>query len=117
MFYYKTNFLKKAVFLEKMRKIIFGRTYRFEGREVSGDKNQYSLFRMQWGFEYFSFNSFFKKNNIFQNNSKKLFFGGMTIFEGMGRRTTKMNVTFFLGYGVPNTVFKFFLQKTTYRLI
>ncbi len=50
---------------------------------------------------------FSKKTNIFQNNSKKLFLGCMTIFEGMGCLTTKMNITFFGGNGVPNAVFKF----------
>ncbi len=35
----------------------------------------------------------------------------MTIFKGTRRRTTKMNITFSGGKGVPNTVFKFFPQK------
>ncbi len=35
----------------------------------------------------------------------------MTIFQGMGHRTIKMNVTFSMGNGSPNTVLKFFPQK------
>ncbi len=41
---------------------------RFEGKEeASGDKNQYNLFFMKQGFEYFLHNNFFFKpvNNIF----------------------------------------------------
>ncbi len=40
----------------------------------------------------------------------------MTIFEGKGRRTTKMNTTFSVGNGVPNTVSKFFPQKNLYAM-
>ncbi len=58
---------------------------------------------------------FSQKSNIFQNNGEKLFLGGMTIFAGTDRGTTKMNITFVLGIGVPNTVFKFFSQKIPYR--
>ncbi len=40
----------------------------------------------------------------------------MTIFQRMGCRKTKMNVTFSTGNGVPITALKFFPQKPTYRL-
>ncbi len=40
----------------------------------------------------------------------------MTIFEGKGRPMTRMNVTFSVSNGVPNTVFKFFPQKHPCRL-
>ncbi len=40
----------------------------------------------------------------------------MIIFKGMERRTTKMNITFSVESGVPNTVFKFYPQKISYRL-
>ncbi len=107
MFYYKTSFLKKAVFLEKIAKHPFVRGHdRFEGRRSSGDQNQYNLFCKHCRFEYFLFNNCFEKNNTFQNNSEKLFLGCITIFEGTGRRTIKMNITFFLGGdGIPNAVF------------
>ncbi len=39
----------------------------FEGKEESGDENQYKLFGKKLGFEYFSCNNFFKKK-------KKIFF-------------------------------------------
>ncbi len=42
---------------------------------------------------------FFEKNNIFQNNSEKLFLGGMTIFAGTGRQTTKEYNLFFEKWG------------------
>ncbi len=45
MFYYKTSFSKKAVFLKKTgKKTPFGGDDRFEGRWASGDKNQYTFF-------------------------------------------------------------------------
>ncbi len=43
----------------------------FEGKGMSGDKNQYNIFCMIRGFEYFSFDNFFKKKTIF---SKITFF-------------------------------------------
>ncbi len=110
MFYYRTSFSKK-VFLEKTAKNLFvGGHDHFEGRGASGDKNQYNLFCRHRRFEYFSFNNFFEKNNIFQNESEELFLGGVTIFEGTGIWKTKMNITFFF------LVFKFFSQKTPCRL-
>ncbi len=45
MFYYRTSFSKKAVFLEKTAKNPFVGGYgSFEGRGAPGDKNQYNLF-------------------------------------------------------------------------
>ncbi len=35
----------------------------------------------------------------------------MTIFQGMGRHTTKMDETFSMENEVPDTVLKFFLKK------
>ncbi len=85
MFYYKTSFSKKAVFLEKTAKNPFmGGHGRFEGRGALSDKNQYNLFYRHRHFEYFLSNNFFEKNNIFQNISEKLFLGDVTIFEGTG---------------------------------
>ncbi len=53
MFYYKTSFSKKAVFLEKTAKNPFvGGHDRFEGRRASSDKNQYNLFGRYRRFEY-----------------------------------------------------------------
>ncbi len=40
----------------------------------------------------------------------------MTNFWGMGHRMTKMNTTFSIENGVPNTILKFFPQKSLYRL-
>ncbi len=40
----------------------------------------------------------------------------MIIFQGLGRRTTKMNTTFSMGNGVLNTALKFSCQKTPFRL-
>ncbi len=40
----------------------------------------------------------------------------MTIFEGKGRRTTKINAIIFWGNKLPNTDFKFFPQKKPYHL-
>ncbi len=58
----------------------------FDGKVASGDKNQYNLFCRKWGFEYFSFNNFFKKrkNNIIQNNSEKKCLGVWLFFREQG---------------------------------
>ncbi len=85
MFYYKTSFSKKAVFLEKTAKNPFvGGHDRFEVRGASGDKNQHILFCRHRRFKYFYLTTFSKKNNIFQNIRKTFFLWGVTIFEGMG---------------------------------
>ncbi len=39
----------------------------------------------------------------------------MTIFEGKGCWTTKINIAFSMGNGVPNIVLKFFLRKSSYQ--
>ncbi len=110
MFDYKTSFSKKAVFLEKTAKNPFvGGHDRFQGRGTSGDKNQYNLFCRYRRFEYFLSNNFFEKTNVFQNKREKL-------LKGMSGRTIKTNITFVLGNRVSSTVFKFFSQKTPYRL-
>ncbi len=67
-------------------------------------------------FEYFLFNKFFKKKNNISKITAKNYFWGITIFEGTVRSTPKMNVTFSVGKGVPNTVFKFFPKKKPYHL-
>ncbi len=62
--------------------------------------------------QFFSKKPFFRKNIIFQNNYKKKCLGAVTIFRGMGRRTTKMReLSFCIGNEVPNTVFKFLYPK------
>ncbi len=43
------------------------------------------------------FKQFFRKNNIFQNNSNKLFLEGMTIFERTGCCEDKNEYNLFLG--------------------
>ncbi len=53
----------------------------------------------------------FSKKSIFSKITVKNNFWGMTIFQKTGDRTTKMNITFSMGNGVPNTVLKFFPQK------
>ncbi len=46
----------------------------------------------------------FSKNTLFSRITvKNNFLGGMTIFDGMGRRTTKMNITFCMENAMPNT--------------
>ncbi len=75
-------------------------------------KNHYNLFCRKSRFQLFSRNNFFgKENSIFQTNHENQFFGGMTIFEGMGRRMTKMN-NFFCGKWGREYGFKVFSWKT-----
>ncbi len=65
--YYVTNVLLLNKFFEKSN--IFGKKcenpfvggYTILRGGASGDKNQYNIFCMQWGFKYFWFNNFFSK--------------------------------------------------------
>ncbi len=70
MFYYKTSFSKKAVFLEKIAK-----NRLWEGMTILGKGHRATkmniTFSVGQGFEYYSFNNFSEKNNIFQNNGEK----------------------------------------------
>ncbi len=51
----------------------------------------------------FYFTILSKKKKFPNNNREKylIIFGGMTIFEGTGSRTTKMSINFSTGNGVP----------------
>ncbi len=53
---------------------------------------------------------------MFSKITAKKFLWGITIFQGMVCRTTKMNIIFSMGNGVLNTTLKFFPRKTPYRL-
>ncbi len=55
---------------------------------------------------------FSKKKPIFSNIITK----NNSIFQEMRCRTTKVNITFSIWNGVPNTTLKFFPEKTPYRL-
>ncbi len=99
MFYYKTSFSKKAVFLEKTAKNHLWEdltVLRGSGRLATNINITFfvgvdvlNIFHLATVSK--------KNNNIFQNNSEKLYLGSMTIFEGTGRQTTKMNIIFFAG--------------------
>ncbi len=116
MFYYKTSFSKKAVFLEKTGKNPFAKGQdHFEGRGRLTTEINVTFFVGIDVLNIFYWTILLKKNNISQNNSKKSFFlggGRQDHFWGNGALDDKMNVTFLGGNGVPNTIFKFFSQKT-----
>ncbi len=98
MFYYRTSFSKKAVFLEKTTKNPFVGGYcRFERRGHLATKINITFFVGINVLNIFYLTTFSKKNNIFQNIREKLFLEGVTIFEGTGCRMTKMNITYFFG--------------------
>ncbi len=85
MFYYRTSFSQKAVFLEETEKNPFvGGNDHFEGRGHLATKINITFFCRYPRFEYFLSYNFFEKNNIFQDISEKLFFSGVTIFKGTG---------------------------------
>ncbi len=72
----------------------------FEWKGVSGViKININFFVRNEVLNIFYVTIFSKKNNIFQNNSKKQFWRGMTIFQGMERQTTKMKINFSVGNG------------------
>ncbi len=99
MFYSRTSFSKRAVFLEETAKnpFVVGNDH-FQGRGHLATKINITFFVGIDGLNIFYLTIFSKKkNNIFQNKSEKLFLGGVTIFEGTGDPTTKMNTTFIFG--------------------
>ncbi len=106
---FKGCFIIQQVFLKNP---FVGGHDRFEGKGASGDKNQYNLFCRHPGFEYFSFKIFFsKKKQYFIKYRRKIIFGGHDHFWGNRSSEDKNEYNLFLENGVPNAVFKFFLQK------
>ncbi len=98
-------------------KTFVGEHDHFEGKGVSGDKNQYNLFCGKWGFENFSFNNFFEKNNIFLNNHKKKILGeGHDHFSGNGELNDKNEYNRFYGKWGTEYSFEVFSQKSPYQL-
>ncbi len=81
-----------------MRKTICRRTYRFEGRRRQAAKINTTLFVGVEVLNIFYLTVFSKKkNNIFQNKSKKLFSGGMISFYGKGASDYKNEYNLFFG--------------------
>ncbi len=92
MFYYRTSFSKKAIFLEKTAKNPFVEGHgSFEGRGAPGDKNQYNLFYRHRRFEYFLSYNFFNKNNIFQNIKNYFWGASPCLREGEGGWSDEKN--------------------------
>ncbi len=85
-------FITKQDFSYYKKSFVGGHDW-FERKGTSGDKNEYNLSCRKWNSEYFSSINFFKKKTkqtIFSIITMKNNFGGMTTFEGMGHRMTKM---------------------------
>ncbi len=106
MFYYKTSFSKKAVFLDKTVK-----NHLWEDKIVLkggmfGHKSQHNLFCRHHSFEYFSLNNFFEKT-IFSKINPKNNFCVHDHFWGKGRQMTKMNITFFFFFWKWGTKYSF----------
>ncbi len=55
-------------FLRKRQKTVSGAQVSFEGKEASGDENEYIIFYGKLSLEYFSFNNFFEKSNTSGEN-------------------------------------------------
>ncbi len=53
IFYYYQLFPKMCNFLRKRQKTVSGSQVSFEGKEASGDKNEYNFLYGKWGLEYF----------------------------------------------------------------
>ncbi len=82
MFYCKTDFSKKALFLEKTAKnCLWEDVTVLRGGGSLARKINITFFVGIDVLNIFHITTFSKKKrNIFQNNNKKLFLGGMTIF-------------------------------------
>ncbi len=112
MFCNKTSFSEEAVFLEKTTKTHLWEDMNvLRGGESLATKISVTFFCKHRRFEYFSFNNFFEKNNIFQNNSEKLFLGAWP-FLSERVSDNKNEYNFFFRNGVFSSVLKFFSQKT-----
>ncbi len=70
-------------FLRKRQETVSGAQVSFEGKEASGDENEYKIFYEKWGLEYFIVNNFFEKSNIFGDNRETIL-GGHDHFLGKG---------------------------------
>ncbi len=120
MFYYKTSFFfrKKQYFQRKQRKTHLWEGMTFLRRGCLTIKINITFFVDIEILNIYHLTVFSKKKIyiFFSKITVKNYFWGMNIFEGTGRWTTKMNITFFGGNEVPTIVFKFFLQKTQERL-
>ncbi len=83
---------------------------------VAGDKNQYEHFARNEILNIFHLTIFSRKTIFSKITKKNNFREEWPFLQGMGRWMTKMNTTFSAGNRVPTTAFKFFPQKTPYRL-
>ncbi len=65
MFYYTAVFSRKTeIFWENGKKPLLGPQGSFEGKEASGDENEFNHFYGKWGLNIFSFNNFFENNYL-----------------------------------------------------
>ncbi len=97
IFYYLAVFSKKknCIFWENSEKPFLGPKSLLKGRGGLAWKMNITFFNGKWSFEYFSFNNFFEKGNIFGENGEKNF-RGTRLFFRRGHLTLKMNITFFI---------------------
>ncbi len=72
------DFFKNSCnFLRKQQKTISGTVVSFEGKEASGNENEYNLFYGKWSFEYFFLLTIFSKKATFlEKIGEKLIFLG-----------------------------------------
>ncbi len=87
------------------------------GRGCLATKININFFERNEVLNIFDTTIFFKKETIPSEIIVKNNFGGnMTIFQEVVCPATKMNITFSMGNGVPNTELKHFPRKTVYWL-
>ncbi len=99
MFYYKTNFSKKAIFLKKIAKNPVEDMTGLKGGARLSTKISITFFVGIEVLNIFHLTIFSTKTIFFSKLTAKIIFGGKNIFEGTGRRATRMNITCFFFFG------------------
>ncbi len=83
IFYYLPIFSKNVKFSEKMPENHFWGIISFEGKEASGDENEYKLFMGNEVSIILSFNNFFEKKQYFWRQWEKILGGHDHFLEGV----------------------------------
>ncbi len=102
--------------LKKKKKLFVGGYDHFEGKGRLATKINRTFFVGNEVLNIFHLTTFLEKTIFSEIAVKNNFWRTWSFYREMGCRTEKMNITFSMGSGVPNTVLKFFSQKSPYRL-
>ncbi len=112
------NFFKKSgIFRENSGKLVLGKVAIFEGKGHNTTIMNISFSVLNEVLNSFSLNNYFENSNIFRESRGKRVLDDMAIFEGKGRNTTKICITFFMEHKVLNifSLNNFFENSNIFR--